>query len=130
MPDTDTVWALNRLAVLEVFAGSPDADRLSAEALTLGQALGVGPSQLAELFLTRGLYHVSAERRPQAISYLRESARLAAQAGDDFCVGRALLNLADALACHATPPPRPTPPGPRPGTCAAPEPGVTWPWRS
>ena len=48
---------MNRLAVLEVFAGSPDADRLTAEALTLGQALDVGPSQLSELLLTRGLYH-------------------------------------------------------------------------
>ena len=41
-PDTDTVRALEQLAALEVFAGSPDADRLSTEALTLGQALGVG----------------------------------------------------------------------------------------
>ena len=41
-PDTDTVRALDELAGLEVFAGSPDADRLTAEALTLGQALGVG----------------------------------------------------------------------------------------
>jgi hypothetical protein len=97
-PDTDTVWVLNRLAVLEVFAGSPDADRLSAEALTLGQALGVGPSQLGELFLCRGLYHVRAGRRPQAASYLRESARLADRVGDNFLAGRALLNLADALA--------------------------------
>jgi class 3 adenylate cyclase len=96
-PDTDTVWAMNRLAVLEVFAGSPDADRLSAEALTLGQALNVGPSHLGELLLTRGLYHLMGERRPQGISYLRECARLATQAGDNFLVGRALLNLADAL---------------------------------
>jgi hypothetical protein len=96
-PDTDTVWAMNRLAVLEVFAGSPDADRLSAEALTLGQALNVGPSHLGELLLARGLYHALSERRPQGISYLRESARLATQAGDNFLVGRALLNLADAL---------------------------------
>ena len=97
-PDTDTVWVLNRLAVLEVFSGSPDADQLSAEALTLGQALGVGLSQLAELFLCRGLYHVRESRRPQAISYLRESARLAERVGDGFVAGRALLNLADALA--------------------------------
>jgi class 3 adenylate cyclase/tetratricopeptide (TPR) repeat protein len=96
-PDTDTVWAMNLLAALEVFAGSPDADRLSSEALTLGQALGVGPSQLAELLLSRGLYHLLAERRPQAISYIRESARLATQTGDNFAVGRALLNLADTL---------------------------------
>jgi class 3 adenylate cyclase/tetratricopeptide (TPR) repeat protein len=96
-PDIDTVWAMNRLAGLEVFAGRPDADRLSAEALTLGQALGVGPGQLSELLLTRGLYHLMAGRRPQGISYLRESARLAAQVGDNFTVGHALLNLADAL---------------------------------
>ena len=97
MPDTDTVWVLNRLAVLEVFSGSPDADQLSAEALTLGQALGVGPSQLGELFLCRGLYHLREGRRPQAISYLRESARLAERVGDSFGAGRALLNLSDAL---------------------------------
>jgi tetratricopeptide (TPR) repeat protein len=88
---------MNLLAALEVFAGSPDADRLSSEALILGQALGVGPSQLGELLLSRGLYHLLAERRPQAISYMRESARLATQTGDNFAVGRALLNLADTL---------------------------------
>ena len=96
--DPDTVEALNQLAVLEVFAGSPDADRLSTEALTLGQALGLGYSQLSELFLTRGLYHSSAERRPQAVSYLRESARLGAEAGDVLAVGRAMGNLSDVLA--------------------------------
>ena len=96
-PDTDTVWAMNLLATLEVFGGSPDADRLSEESLTLGQALNVGPGQLSELLVTRGLYHNLAERRPQAVSYIRESVRLAAQGGDNFTVGRALLNLADAL---------------------------------
>jgi class 3 adenylate cyclase/tetratricopeptide (TPR) repeat protein len=96
-PDTDTVWAMNRLASVEVFAGSPDADRLSTESLTLGQALNVGSGQLSELLLVRGLYHALAERRPQATSYFRESARLATQAGDNFTLGRALLNLADAL---------------------------------
>ena len=96
-PDTDTVSAMNLLASLEVFAGSPDGERLSAESLTLGQALNVGPGQLAELLVTRGIFHVLAERRPQAISYFRESARLAAQVDDNFRVGRALLNLADTL---------------------------------
>jgi class 3 adenylate cyclase/predicted ATPase len=96
-PDTDAVEALKELAALEVYAGSPDADRLTSEALNLGQALGVGPGQLGQLFLERGIYHGIAERRPQAISYLRESARLAAQAGDNFTMGRALVNLADVL---------------------------------
>ena len=31
-------------------AGAPDADRLSSEALTLGQALGLGTGQLTGLF--------------------------------------------------------------------------------
>jgi len=97
-PDTDTVRALTDLAALEVFAGSPDADRLSAEVLILGQDLDVGVGQLSDLFLTRALYLRTAERRPQAAAYLRESARLAAQADENFSLGRALLNLSDLLA--------------------------------
>ncbi len=96
-PDTDTVHALDELAVVEIFAGLPDADRLSTEALTLGQQLGVRPGQLSGLFLTRGIYLSAAERRPESIAYLRESVRLATKAGDSFLHGRALLNLADAL---------------------------------
>jgi tetratricopeptide (TPR) repeat protein len=97
-PDTDTVRVLEQLAILEVFAGSPDADQLSNEALILGQALGAGPGQLAQLFSTRGSYLGHAERRPQAVAYFRESARLAEQVGDTAALGRALGNLADALA--------------------------------
>jgi class 3 adenylate cyclase/predicted ATPase len=96
-PDPDTVRALDELAALEVFAGSPDADRLSAEALTLGEALDTGAGQLAQLFTTRGLYLASIERRAQAIAHLRESARLAMQVGDDLTLGRALVNLSNAL---------------------------------
>ena len=83
---------------LEVFAGSPDADRLTGEALILGQALDVGTGQLAQLFTIRGIYLGMVERRPEAIAYFRESARLATQVGDNFGLGRALLNLAEALA--------------------------------
>jgi class 3 adenylate cyclase/predicted ATPase len=97
-PDTDTVRALEILAVAEVFAGSPDADRLSAEALNLGEALDVGAGQLDGLFLTRAIYLRFAERRFQAVAHCRESARLAGQTGDNMHMGRALLNLADALA--------------------------------
>ena len=96
-PDADTVHALQRLAALEVYAGSPGADQLSAEALTLGQALGVGDGQLARLFGTRGIYLKGAERRPEAVAYFRESAQLATQAGENERVGSALLNLSDAL---------------------------------
>jgi predicted ATPase/class 3 adenylate cyclase len=97
-PDTDTVCALWNLAALEVFAGSPDAGRLSAEALTLGQALGVGDVELSRLFSARGTYLAHTNRRPQAAAYYRESARLAGQAGDSIRLGIALLNLADILA--------------------------------
>ncbi len=96
-PDTDTVTALDQLATLEVFAGSGEADRLSAEALVLGQDLNVDAGQLSGLFLTRGLYLGTAERRPQAASYLREAGRLAGQADDSLGLGRALVNLADVL---------------------------------
>ena len=97
-PDTDTVRALGNLASVEVFAGSPDADRLSAEALSLGQALGVGDGELSRLLTTRGIYLASTDRRAEAAAYLRESARLAEQAGDSRRLGLALLNLADTLA--------------------------------
>jgi len=100
-PDHDTVLALTQLAMLETVVGSPDADRLTAEALTLGQALDVGTEQLSSLLLNRGIYHAAAERRPQAVAYLRESVRLATQIGDGFIVGRALLNLSDTLAATA-----------------------------
>jgi class 3 adenylate cyclase/predicted ATPase len=96
-PDADTVTALTRLASLEVFAGSADADRLTAEALTLGQALGVPGAVLADLLNTRGNYHRWAEQSAQAAAYYREAARIATQAGDIRVAGVALLNLADTL---------------------------------
>ena len=96
-PDADTVRALGQLATLEVFAGSPDADRLSTEALTLGQALGVGTGQLVDLFTTRGIYLSNAERRPEAVAYYGEAARLATQAGDNMRLGRVLGDMADVL---------------------------------
>jgi len=96
--DADTVRALEELAVVEVMAGSPDADRLSAEALALGEDVDVSPGQLDGLFLTRGIYLGSAGRHRQAVAYFRESARLATQTGDNMHIGRALINLADALA--------------------------------
>jgi class 3 adenylate cyclase/tetratricopeptide (TPR) repeat protein len=100
-PDMDTVRALDDLAALELFAGSPDADELCTETLTLAQALDAGDDTLGDLFLTRGLYLVKVGRRREGAAYLRESARLAAEGGDSFRVGRVLLNLAAALADEA-----------------------------
>jgi tetratricopeptide (TPR) repeat protein len=96
-PDADTVGVLAALATLEVFAGSPDADRLSAEGFTLAQALGVGGRQLGELFVIRGIYHGTAGRSAQAVGYFREGARLAGQIGDNLNLGRALICLSDCL---------------------------------
>jgi class 3 adenylate cyclase/tetratricopeptide (TPR) repeat protein len=97
-PDTDTVRVLQELASLEVFAGSSNAARLSAEAISLGQSLDVDTSLLSGLFLVRGIYHGIGGRRPQAVAYFRESVRLATLADDSSKVGRAMLNLSDAVA--------------------------------
>ena len=67
--------------MLEVFAGSPDADRLTAEALALGQALDVGPGQLSDAAPDPGALPLLASGGHEAIAYFRESARLASQAG-------------------------------------------------
>jgi len=96
-PDEDTVRALQGLATLEVFAGSPDAGRLTTEALYLGQARGVDTGQLCDLLIARGVYLFFAGCWPEATAYLREAARLASQAGDNFRLGRALLNLSANL---------------------------------
>jgi class 3 adenylate cyclase/predicted ATPase len=92
-PDADTVQALSQLAALEVFAGAPEAEALSAEALALGQDLAVDDATLADLFTTRGICHAFAGRLPEAAAYHREAARLATQAGDTMRLGRALVNL-------------------------------------
>jgi tetratricopeptide (TPR) repeat protein len=96
-PDIDTVRALRDLAAAAAAVSSADADGLSAEALTLGQALGVSDRELSELFGVRGYYLNITNRRPEAAAYYRESARLADQVGDRRNLGMALLNLADIV---------------------------------
>jgi len=96
-PDTDTVRALEQLAVLEVLAGSAEADKLSTEALILGQALDVGDELLGSLLVSRAIYLAGVQRRAQAVAYLREAARLATEAGDNVQLGRVLVNLSDVL---------------------------------
>ena len=96
-PDTDTVRALQELATLEAFAGSSDADRLTTEALYLGQALGVDTGQLCDLLNARGAYLFFAGCLAEAIAYVRETVRLATQADDNFRLGRALLNLSATM---------------------------------
>jgi class 3 adenylate cyclase len=96
-PDTDTVRALMGVTSLEVHSGSAEVDRITAEALSLGQALDIDAGRLASLLGNRGVYHVIAGRRAQGIAYLREAARLAEQCGDTRRLGGVLLNLSDVL---------------------------------
>jgi class 3 adenylate cyclase/predicted ATPase len=96
-PGPDAVQALDQLATLEALNGSPDADRLTLELLALGQAVGVDTRQLANLFVTRGIYLVICDRHLEASAYFRQSARLAESIGDSNLLGRALINLTDAL---------------------------------
>ncbi len=97
-PDADTVLALRHLGTLEVFAGSPAADRLTAEALRLGQDLDVDTGQLALLLLNRGVCASFQGRRLEAAAYLREAVRLTTETGDTPRLGEVLLNLSDVLA--------------------------------
>jgi hypothetical protein len=97
-PDQDTVRALQGLATVEAFAGSSDAGRLTTEALSLGQALGVDTAQLCDLLNARGAHLFFAGYRAEAVAYVRETARLASQVGDNFRLGRALLNVSATLA--------------------------------
>jgi tetratricopeptide (TPR) repeat protein len=96
-PDADTVDALEQLAMIEIFAGSPDSDELSTEALVLAQALGSGPGQLADIFISRGIYLYLGQRRTEAIAYLTQAVRLAEQADSHTLLGRAYINLAEML---------------------------------
>jgi len=96
-PDTDTVRALLWLADLEVFQDSPEADRITTEALVLGQGLGVDANLLLDLLTIRGIYLGAVGRRTESAAYLREAALLAEQRGDNMALGGVLLNLADNL---------------------------------
>jgi len=96
-PDGATVRALRRLAEQEVMAGSPDADRLTTEALVLGQALGSNPYQLAALFAARASYLFFSERLAEGLAYANQAVRFAEQSGDIRRQGQVLANLAWAL---------------------------------
>jgi class 3 adenylate cyclase/tetratricopeptide (TPR) repeat protein len=96
-PDADAVSALAEMASIENFSGGTESDRLSAEALALGQALDVDAPLLARLLLSRGIAHSHTNHTIEAVAYYREAARLAEQADAPAELSRALLNLADVL---------------------------------
>jgi class 3 adenylate cyclase/tetratricopeptide (TPR) repeat protein len=97
-PGRDTVRAMRHLAALAVFAGSGEADRLTTEALVLGQALDLDPGVLAGLLNLRGIWLGFAGRSTEGTAYLTQAVRLAERADDSERLGEALLNLADILA--------------------------------
>ena len=97
-PDEDTVRALSNLAGLEVRSGNlVEGDLLATEGLALGQALDVGASDLASLFVVRGIAAVASNRLTEGAGYCQTAARLAERVGDLGILSRAQLNLADAL---------------------------------
>jgi class 3 adenylate cyclase/tetratricopeptide (TPR) repeat protein len=98
-PDADTVSALERLAKVEAFASDAiaEGDRLSAEALDLGQALDLGDARLARLLTTRGMVHAFCNRTVEAAAAFKHAADLAGRSGDRMEQGTALLSLADTL---------------------------------
>jgi hypothetical protein len=95
-PDADTARAVEQLASLESFAGTPEANAVTDEALHLVAALDV-PSQLPWVLSTRSIFLDSAGRRLEAAMYLREAARLADDHEDLAAAAQANLNLASAL---------------------------------
>ena len=97
-PDTDTVATMMQLAVLETFAGSHDADRLTSEALAMGQALPVDGPLLVQLMSGRATCHNMLGRRVEAAAYYRDAARLAEKQNDSLRWGIALAGLSDLLA--------------------------------
>jgi class 3 adenylate cyclase/tetratricopeptide (TPR) repeat protein len=96
-PDQDTVAALGQLSSIEAFTGGPDADRLTNEALVLGQALDVDAHQIANLFIVRGIALGFFNRPDESIASLEYATRLAESSGDSVAWGRALLNLSNML---------------------------------
>jgi tetratricopeptide (TPR) repeat protein len=98
-PDVDTVDALQHLAALDSMLMGTDSDTLSSEALALAQALEVGPSKLADVFLARAIVLDSHARHAEAAMYLREARRLAEDI-DPSIAAMAALNLGNVLNIH------------------------------
>jgi tetratricopeptide (TPR) repeat protein len=97
-PDIDTYRGVHGAAFIELYAGTPEADELSAEAISLGQALGVEPVLLADAFACRALWLGDAGRRAESTAYWHEAVRLSERGGDSDRCGMALSNLSRLIA--------------------------------
>jgi tetratricopeptide (TPR) repeat protein len=96
-PDADTVTAMDQLALLEAFAGTPEADHATVEALRLAQGLGLGPEVMAGVFHTRGVYLSRTSRLAEAVLHQREAIRLAEAAGRTSQRLQYIINLGNTL---------------------------------
>ncbi|MGH8969397.1 MAG: ATP-binding protein [Actinomycetes bacterium] len=96
-PDADTVTAMEQVALLEAFAGTPVADHATVEALRLAQGLGLGPEVMAGVFHARGVYLSRTSRLAEAVLHLREAIRLADVAGRTSQRDLYLTNLGNTL---------------------------------
>lgn len=96
-PDADTFRVLIQLATLASFAGEPDADRLTAEAVALAEALDLDGPLFSSALSTRGIQLSFAGRSRTAAMYLREASRVALDCDDARGAASALLNLSDIL---------------------------------
>jgi class 3 adenylate cyclase/tetratricopeptide (TPR) repeat protein len=97
-PDIDTYRGVHGAAFIEVYAATAEADELSAEAISLGQALGVESVLLADAFACRALWLGDAGRRAEATAYWHEAVRLSERGGDSDRCGMALSNLSRLIA--------------------------------
>jgi tetratricopeptide (TPR) repeat protein len=96
-PDTDTVTALTDLATIAALGGDADTDTLSADAIVLGQELGVDRGLLATLFTVRGLSLTMQDRYDEAIAHNTYALELMAPESDSVQRARALSNLSNLV---------------------------------
>jgi class 3 adenylate cyclase/tetratricopeptide (TPR) repeat protein len=96
-PDADTVTALEQVAMLETFAGTPEADAATVEVLRLAQGLELGPTALAGVLHVRGMHLNRDARLMEAVFHMQEAVRLAEEADRPDLVGLYLANLGSAL---------------------------------
>ncbi len=97
-PDADTVTALAELATTEAFMGNTsEAERVSAQALVVAEALGVPDDVFAELFIIRGIVHSFANQPVQSAANIREGIRRAEGLQNSPAAARGQLNLSDTL---------------------------------
>jgi class 3 adenylate cyclase/tetratricopeptide (TPR) repeat protein len=95
-PDIDTSHAIEQLASLESFAGTPAANLLTDEALRVVAELDL-PARLPEVLITRAIYLDTAGRRLESVMFFREAARLADEHENAPLAAVSYLNLANVL---------------------------------